>query len=150
MIAIPTRGATLAPSLTNRTALMETTVVRDEPGMATGIAAQEKPARWWLPATLGVAAIAFGIALPLLPDASLRAIAVLFGIALVLGGIARLRSLVTEWLVLATILAVLWLFSGLALLVIATTTAGSTDGRLVGLGVFSTIVGIAFAVWPRG
>jgi uncharacterized membrane protein HdeD (DUF308 family) len=134
--------------------MMETTVVRDEPGAATGpatgIAAQENPARWWLPATLGVSAIAFGVALPLLPDESLRVIAAVLGIGLVLGGIARLRSLVTDWLVLATVLAVLWLFSGLALLVIATTSAGSTDGRLVGLGVFSTIVGIAFAVWPRG
>ena len=132
--------------------MMGSTVVRDQPGIAaTGApAAQEKPSRWWLPATLGVIAIASGIALPLLPEVSLRFIAALFGIALALGGIARLRTLVTEWAVLATILAVLWLFSGLALLVIAMTTAGSTDGRLVGLGVFSTIVGIAFAVWPRG
>jgi uncharacterized membrane protein HdeD (DUF308 family) len=134
--------------------MMESTVARDEQGVAAagpraGGAARNNPLRWWLPATLGITAIAFGIALPILPDASLRVIAAMLGIAFVLGGIACLRTLVAEWAVLATVLAVLWLFSGLAQLVIATTAAGSTDGRLVGLGAFSTIVGIAFAVWPR-
>jgi uncharacterized membrane protein HdeD (DUF308 family) len=133
---------------------MESTVARDVPGdtatdpPAVG-AAREHPLRWWLPATLGVTAIAVGIALPILPDASLRVIATMFGVALVFGGIARLRTLVIGWAVLATVLAVLWLFSGLAQLVIVTTAGGSVDGRLVGLGVFSTIIGIAFAVWPR-
>jgi uncharacterized membrane protein HdeD (DUF308 family) len=133
---------------------METMTAPDEPGTAAtsppaGVAAPEHPLRWWLPAMLGVAAIAFGVALPVLPDASLRVIAAMFGIALVLGGIARLRTLVIGWTVLATVLAVLWLFSGLAQLVVATTAGGSIDGRLVGLGLFSTMVGIAFAVWPR-
>jgi uncharacterized membrane protein HdeD (DUF308 family) len=133
---------------------MESTIARDEPGVAAtepraGGAARNNPLHWWLPATMGVTAIAFGVALPILPDASLRVIAAMLGIAFVLGGIACLRILVTGWAVLATVLAVLWLFSGLAQLVIAMTVAGPTDGRLVGLGAFSTIVGIAFAVWPR-
>jgi len=124
--------------------MMESTIAKEEP-----LATRESPLHWWVPAMLGVTAIAFGIALPILPDVSLRVMATLVGVAFVLGGIARLRTLVTGWAVLATVLAVLWLFSGLAVLVLATTTGGSIDGRLIGLGAFSTIVGIAFAVWPR-
>jgi uncharacterized membrane protein HdeD (DUF308 family) len=145
MITTRTRPATLA-TIGNEpgTAMMEATVAEEK-----RVATRENPLYWWVPAMLGVAAIAFGIALPLLPDLSLRVMATLVGVAFVLGGIARLRSLVVGWAVLATVLAVLWLFSGLAVLVLATTTGGSIDGRLVGLGAFSTIVGIAFAVWPR-
>jgi uncharacterized membrane protein HdeD (DUF308 family) len=126
------------------TAMMEVTVAKE-----SRVATRESPLHWWVPATLGVTAIAFGIALPILPDVSLRVMATLVGVGFVLGGIARLRTLVAGWAVLATVLAVLWLFCGLAVLVLATTTGGSIDGRLIGLGAFSTIVGIAFAVWPR-
>lgn len=72
----------------------------------------------------------------------------IIGVVLILGGVACLRNLVTSLAVLATIVALTWLFSGLSELVVGFAVHGSTRWWLVGLGVLTTLVGIAFVVWP--
>src|SRR4029453_2028927 len=72
----------------------------------------------------------------------------IIGVLLILGGVACLRNLVTSLAVLATIIALTWLFSGLSELVIGLAVRGPTRGWLILLGVVSTLIGIAFVVWP--
>jgi uncharacterized membrane protein HdeD (DUF308 family) len=72
----------------------------------------------------------------------------IIGVLLILGGVACLRNLVTSLAVLATIIALTWLFSGLSELVIGFAVRGPARGWLILLGVVSTLIGIAFVVWP--
>ena len=104
--------------------------------------------RWWLPAVLGIGSIVTGVALQVLPDAPLRVTVAVVGVALVFGGIGRLRSLGPAWAVLAPVVAIMWLLSGLLQLVIAVTVDGSATARLLALGGLSMLVGTGFAVWP--
>jgi uncharacterized membrane protein HdeD (DUF308 family) len=104
--------------------------------------------RWWLPAVLGIGSIVTGVALPVLPDAPLRVVVAVVGVALVFGGIGRLRSLGPAWAVLAPVVAIMWLLSGLLQLVIAVTVDGSATARLLALSGLSMLVGTGFAVWP--
>jgi uncharacterized membrane protein HdeD (DUF308 family) len=71
------------------------------------------------------------------------------GVLLILGGIACLRNLVTALALLATLVSLTWLLSGLSELAIAFTATGSSRGWLIALGVVSTLVGLTFAVWPE-
>jgi uncharacterized membrane protein HdeD (DUF308 family) len=71
------------------------------------------------------------------------------GLLLIVAGVACLRNLVTSLALLATLVAFMWLFSGLAELVIAFATHGPTRVWLLLLGAVSTLIGIAFLVWPR-
>jgi uncharacterized membrane protein HdeD (DUF308 family) len=118
------------------------------PGTAAGHAARDSRFRWWLPALLGVASIISGIALQVLPDSSLRVAVALIGGMLVLVGITCLRGCVSGWAVLATVVASLWLLSGLTQLLIASTVSGPAGNRLLRLSVASIVVGVAFAFWP--
>lgn len=72
----------------------------------------------------------------------------LIGLLLIVGGVACLRNLVTGLLMLATIVAFMWLFSGLSELVLAFTATGSSRTWLLLLGAVSTLIGFAFLVWP--
>jgi uncharacterized membrane protein HdeD (DUF308 family) len=70
------------------------------------------------------------------------------GVLLIVGGVACLRNIVTSLAVLATIVALTWLFSGLSELVIAFAVGGSRSVWLLVLGIVSILVGLAFVVWP--
>lgn len=105
--------------------------------------------RWWAPAALGVASIVAGVTLQVLPDMPLRVMVAVVGAGLVLAGISRLSRLGPGWAVLAPVVAAMWLLSGLLQLVIAVTVDGPATSRLLALGGVSTLVGTAFAVWPR-
>jgi uncharacterized membrane protein HdeD (DUF308 family) len=70
------------------------------------------------------------------------------GVLLVVGGVACLRNLATGLAVLATIVALMWLFSGLSEIALAMSATGSTRVGMLVLGVASTIVGFALIVWP--
>ena len=70
------------------------------------------------------------------------------GILLILGGVACLRNLVTRLAVLATVVALVWLFSGLSELVAGFTIQGSSRIWFILLGALSVLVGIALLVWP--
>jgi len=110
-----------------------------------GARAGEGSLRWWLAVVLGLSSIAVGITIQVVPDASLRVVAAVIGVVLALRGIASLRRLVPGWTVLAHLVATTWLLSGLFQLVIAAVVGG----RLLALGAVTTVVGTAFAVWPR-
>jgi uncharacterized membrane protein HdeD (DUF308 family) len=131
-------------------------------------------------AVLGCISIAFGIAILVWPDVTVRVMAVfvgiwflvagvtrvfgaftsgrgvgaqmlsgIVGVLLVLGGIACLRNLVTGLAAVATLVALTWLLSGMAELVLAFTVTGSARTTFLLLGGLSTVVGIVFAVWPE-
>jgi uncharacterized membrane protein HdeD (DUF308 family) len=71
------------------------------------------------------------------------------GVLFVIGGVACLRDLVAGVAMLATLVAFIWLFGGLTEIVFAFLTTGPTRTWLLVLGVLSTLVGLAFSVWPR-
>jgi uncharacterized membrane protein HdeD (DUF308 family) len=70
------------------------------------------------------------------------------GVLLVMGGVACLRNLATGLAVLATIVALMWIFSGLSEIALGVSGTGSTRVGLLILGVASTLVGFALMVWP--
>lgn len=65
-----------------------------------------------------------------------------------MGGVACLRDLATGLAVLATVVALTWLFSGLSEIALGMSATGSTRVGLVVIGVVSTLVGFALIVWP--
>lgn len=70
------------------------------------------------------------------------------GVVLLIGGLACLRNVARGVLVLALVVALAWLLSGIAELVIAFQTTGSTRMWLIVLGVVSIALGLAFTFWP--
>jgi uncharacterized membrane protein HdeD (DUF308 family) len=70
------------------------------------------------------------------------------GVVLLIGGVACLRNVARGVLVLALVVALAWLLSGMAELVIAFQTTGSTRMWLTVLGVVSIAIGLAFTFWP--
>jgi uncharacterized membrane protein HdeD (DUF308 family) len=70
------------------------------------------------------------------------------GVVLLIGGLACLRNVARGVLVLALVVALAWLLSGVAELVIASQTTGSTRMWLIVLGVVSIGLGLAFTFWP--
>jgi uncharacterized membrane protein HdeD (DUF308 family) len=70
------------------------------------------------------------------------------GVVLVIGGVACLRNVARGVLVLALVVALAWLLSGVAELVIAFQTTGSARTWLIVLGVVSIALGLAFTFWP--
>ena len=70
------------------------------------------------------------------------------GVVLLIGGVACLRNVARGVLVLALVVALAWLLSGMAELVIAFQTTGSTRMWLIVLGVVSIAIGLAFTFWP--
>jgi uncharacterized membrane protein HdeD (DUF308 family) len=70
------------------------------------------------------------------------------GILLVVAGIACLRDVTKGVLVLAFLIALAWIFIGLAQLVAAAQTVGAARTWLIVLGVAAVVVGFAFLLWP--
>jgi uncharacterized membrane protein HdeD (DUF308 family) len=115
----------------------------------------------WPNATLRVMAVLVGIWLlvagilriagAFLPGAGLgrQVLSGIVGVVLVLGGLACLRNLVTALAVLAFMVALTWIFSGLAEVVVAVQATGATRAALLVLGVLSLLAGFVFLVTPR-
>jgi len=70
------------------------------------------------------------------------------GAVLVVGGIACIRHVATGVALLAGILGLAWLISGMAELVIAFLARGTVRTWLIGIGAVSLLVGLAFVFWP--
>jgi uncharacterized membrane protein HdeD (DUF308 family) len=70
------------------------------------------------------------------------------GVLLLIGGVACLRNVANGVLVLALVIALAWLLSGVAEFVLAFQATGSTRTWLVLLAVVSIAIGLAFTFWP--
>jgi uncharacterized membrane protein HdeD (DUF308 family) len=70
------------------------------------------------------------------------------GVVLVIGGVACLRNVARGVLVLALIIALAWLLTGMAEFVIAFQATGTTRTWLLVLAVVSVAIGLAFTFWP--
>jgi uncharacterized membrane protein HdeD (DUF308 family) len=70
------------------------------------------------------------------------------GVILLIGGVACLRNVATGVLVLAFVIALAWILSGVAECVIAFRAAGSARMWLIVLGVVSIAAGLVFLLWP--
>ena len=73
----------------------------------------------------------------------------IIGIVFVMGGAACLRDVARGVLVLALMIAVAWIFSGIAELVFAFRTTGMARSWLVALAAVSIMIGFAFLLWPH-
>jgi uncharacterized membrane protein HdeD (DUF308 family) len=73
----------------------------------------------------------------------------LVGVIVLVGGIACLRDITKSVLVLAFLVALTWIFSGLAAFVVGLGTSGGTRVALIALGALSTALGLVFMVLPR-
>jgi uncharacterized membrane protein HdeD (DUF308 family) len=71
------------------------------------------------------------------------------GVVLVLGGAFCLRNIVTTVSLLALVVAVTWLLSGIAEMVMAFEATGSNRRWLVALGIVSLAIGLVFLVTPE-
>jgi uncharacterized membrane protein HdeD (DUF308 family) len=134
---------------------------------------------WWQLVALGLATIAFGVAVLVWPHVSLRILAVFIGLWLVFVGgtriagafasgpglgrrllwavaglialIAGLMCLTDEVIGRAAVVllvATTWLLSGLVEVAMGVRGEPGTRGWLLALGIFSTVTGLAFLVWP--
>ena len=70
------------------------------------------------------------------------------GVVLLIGGVACLRNVARGVLVLALVIALAWLLSGMAEFVIAFQATGATRTWLIVLGIVSIAIGLAFTFWP--
>jgi uncharacterized membrane protein HdeD (DUF308 family) len=70
------------------------------------------------------------------------------GVLLLVGGVACLRNVANGVLVLALVIALAWLLSGVAEFVVALQTSGPTRTWLLALAVLSVAIGLAFTFWP--
>jgi uncharacterized membrane protein HdeD (DUF308 family) len=77
-----------------------------------------------------------------------QALSATIGVILLVSGAACLRNVAKGVLVLALIIALSWLLSGMTSLVIALEASGSTRRWLMVLAVVSVAVGLAFLLWP--
>jgi len=71
------------------------------------------------------------------------------GVIFLIAGLACLRNVARGVFILAFILALTWLLSGVAELVIAFHAAGATRTWLIVLALVSIAIGLAFALWPN-
>jgi uncharacterized membrane protein HdeD (DUF308 family) len=72
----------------------------------------------------------------------------LVGAAMVVGGVACLRNVANGVVVLALIVGLAWLLTGISEIGIGLMTHGRTRKWLVIMGVVSLVVGVVFVVWP--
>jgi uncharacterized membrane protein HdeD (DUF308 family) len=70
------------------------------------------------------------------------------GVVLVLGGLACLRDIATSLVALALIVALSWMLSGIAEIVMAAEATGSSRTWLLVLGVLSAGLGLIFLFFP--
>jgi uncharacterized membrane protein HdeD (DUF308 family) len=70
------------------------------------------------------------------------------GVVLVLGGAFCLRNIVTTVSLLALVVAVTWLLSGIAEMVMAFEASGSSRMWLLALGIVSIVIGLIFLLTP--
>jgi uncharacterized membrane protein HdeD (DUF308 family) len=70
------------------------------------------------------------------------------GVILLIGGVACLRNVAKGVLVLAFLIALTWVLSGVAELAIAFRATGSTRMWLILLAVVSIAIGLVFLLWP--
>ncbi len=70
------------------------------------------------------------------------------GLLLVAGGVACLRDVTKGVTVLAFLIALAWIFIGLAEMVTAAQASGTTRTWLIVLGIAALVVGFAFMLWP--
>ncbi|MEV6928143.1 DUF308 domain-containing protein [Dactylosporangium sp. NPDC051485] len=70
------------------------------------------------------------------------------GVLLIVGGIACLQHVATGVAVLAAIIGLAWLVSGIAELSIAFLTHGRIRTSLIAIGAVSLLAGLAFLFWP--
>jgi uncharacterized membrane protein HdeD (DUF308 family) len=70
------------------------------------------------------------------------------GVILLIGGVACLWNVATGVLILAFVIALAWILSGVAECVIAFRAAGSARMWLIVLGVVSIAAGLVFLLWP--
>jgi uncharacterized membrane protein HdeD (DUF308 family) len=71
------------------------------------------------------------------------------GVILLIAGVACLRDVAKGVLVLAFLVALAWIFGGLAELVIAVQAGGAVRGWLTVLAVVSIALGLVFIVYPK-
>jgi uncharacterized membrane protein HdeD (DUF308 family) len=71
------------------------------------------------------------------------------GVVLVLGGAFCLRNIVTTAALLALVVAVTWLLSGIAEMVMAFEATGGNRMWLIVLGVVSLVIGLVFLITPE-
>jgi uncharacterized membrane protein HdeD (DUF308 family) len=71
------------------------------------------------------------------------------GVLLVIAGVACLRDVAKGTLVLAFVIALTWIFSGLAELVVAVTATGATRAWLLLVSVLSIAIGFVFLLAPE-
>ncbi|MCW6011036.1 DUF308 domain-containing protein [Micromonospora sp. CPCC 205371] len=160
-----------------------------QPGYAVS-APPERPGPWvgralfWFALLAGVASVAVGILMLVWPDATLGVAAVLFGLWLLVHGVLRiaeavmaswantgsralagiigvlfvvagvlcLRDLLVSLAVVVTLIGVTWLVGGIFELAGAVTGPGTAGERVMGAvlpGALSILGGIVVLVWPR-
>jgi uncharacterized membrane protein HdeD (DUF308 family) len=71
------------------------------------------------------------------------------GVVLVLGGAFCLRNIVTTAALLALVVAVTWLLSGIAEMVMAFEATGGNRMWLIALGIVSLVIGLVFLITPE-
>jgi uncharacterized membrane protein HdeD (DUF308 family) len=115
----------------------------------------------WPEATLRVVAVLVGIWVLLsgiarildafLPGRSLgrHLLSGIVGVLLVIAGVACLRELVNALALLAFVIALTWIFSGLAGIVLALQTTGTARAWLLAIGILSVGIGVVFLVVPE-
>ena len=70
------------------------------------------------------------------------------GILFVVGGVACLRDVTKGVLILAFLIALAWIFIGLAELATAALASGRARTWLILLGIVAIVIGFAFMLWP--
>lgn len=70
------------------------------------------------------------------------------GLIFIIGGAACLRDVAKGIAVLALLVGLAWIFSGLAEFVVATRASGANRSWLTALATVSVLVGLVFLLWP--
>ncbi len=77
-----------------------------------------------------------------------QVLSAIIGVLFLIGGVACLRDLAKGALVLAFIVALTWMMTGLAEFVLALATSGGPRAWLIVLALVSIVIGFVFMLWP--